>query len=351
MDTTGAVTVHVELSRGTRRFISRLVVHPGKEFYAVRTVSFGRTVSTIELSMADGRTGYVRCRCGRCPEETRVTMGCPDRYIRFVFQLSRPTVDLSLNESLAPVPLSRSETVLLGPVPGITFTSGPTIPMHEIIILVEYSLIESWFAEEDRTIPPALASLFGECRAFSGALVGCTTPRMDLALRQLVTCDPQGCLARVYQEATIHELIVMRLAQLDSDPIAAVPVVLMRRDLERLEQARVVLGSTYRNPPKIGELSRMVGLNRTKLKAGFRQRYGTTVCRYIRSQRMNHAYRALRDGSCNVTEAAGLVGYSSLSAFSAAFKDEFDVSPCRVRGTRIAAVQLRQSPCSQPSVN
>ncbi|TVR35736.1 MAG: AraC family transcriptional regulator [Spirochaetaceae bacterium] len=53
----------------------------------------------------------------------------------------------------------------------------------------------------------------------------------------------------------------------------------------------------YANPPTITELSAAVGLNRTRLKAGFRDRFGTTIFGFIRAQRMQRALLLLRDGS------------------------------------------------------
>jgi AraC-like DNA-binding protein len=104
-------------------------------------------------------------------------------------------------------------------------------------------------------------------------------------------------------------------------------------DLDRLYQAKEILLQDLENPPSLLELAQQVGLNDYKLKAGFRQVFGTTVFGYLHQQRMQRAYDLLTSSDLNVTEVANQVGYTSLSAFSSAFKKFFKVSPssCRAR--------------------
>ena len=77
-----------------------------------------------------------------------------------------------------------------------------------------------------------------------------------------------------------------------------------------------------------------MGLNRTKLKVGFKERFGTIVFGFVRQQRMQRALLLLCDGECNVYEAALAVGYNSVSAFAAAFRAAFGFSPRLVRGCK-----------------
>ncbi|GAB4341955.1 MAG: hypothetical protein OHK0047_33800 [Leptolyngbyaceae cyanobacterium] len=104
-------------------------------------------------------------------------------------------------------------------------------------------------------------------------------------------------------------------------------------DLERLYQAQAILRQDLENPPSLLELAKQVGLNDYKLKSGFRQIFGTTVFGYLHQQRMQRAYELLTSSDLKVTEVASQVGYTSLSAFSTAFKKSFGISPshCRVK--------------------
>lgn len=46
---------------------------------------------------------------------------------------------------------------------------------------------------------------------------------------------------------------------------------------------------------------------------------------------MEKAYLLIRDGSCNVSQAAFTVGYSNISHFSEAFKNYHGISPALLR--------------------
>jgi AraC-like DNA-binding protein len=102
-------------------------------------------------------------------------------------------------------------------------------------------------------------------------------------------------------------------------------------DIDRLHRAKEILLQDLENPPSLLELARLVGLNDYKLKSGFRQLFGTTVFGYLYQQRMKQAHELLQSSEANVTEIANQVGYTSLSAFSNAFKKFYGISPSQVR--------------------
>ena len=106
---------------------------------------------------------------------------------------------------------------------------------------------------------------------------------MGLAMRQMLTCNLMGSLARLYLEAKVLEVAALRLAQVGENESASRLPKLMRSDIDRLEEARHILEICSTEPPTISEL------------------------------------------------AAG-VGYNSVSAFAAVFKTEFGFSPSLVRG-------------------
>jgi len=101
------------------------------------------------------------------------------------------------------------------------------------------------------------------------------------------------------------------------------------RDFERnhIQEAREILQAEYRSPPTIPQLALRVGLNRSKLKAGFRHEFGTTVFAFVRSRRMLEAECLLLDTDMSVSEVAAAIGYSNPGAFSYAFKQERGFCP------------------------
>jgi AraC-like DNA-binding protein/uncharacterized protein YjlB len=72
-------------------------------------------------------------------------------------------------------------------------------------------------------------------------------------------------------------------------------------------------------PLSLPQLARAAGASVASLLRHFKQATGTTPGSYVRRRRLEDAARLLRSGEHRVSEVAHLVGYRSLSAFSAAF--------------------------------
>jgi AraC-like DNA-binding protein len=107
----------------------------------------------------------------------------------------------------------------------------------------------------------------------------------------------------------------------------AYDVKFFKNELDRVREARSLLVDRMADPPNLGELARMVGLNELKLKAGFHRLWGTTVFGLLRRERMTAARVLLDREECNVSEAAFRVGYTNISHFARAFRAEFGVTP------------------------
>jgi AraC-like DNA-binding protein len=76
-------------------------------------------------------------------------------------------------------------------------------------------------------------------------------------------------------------------------------------------------------------LERYSHYSRRSLQYAFRQRYGCTITQWIRSQRLDQAYKQLQAGntSDSVTSIANACGYRSVSLFSIEFQKRFHVKP------------------------
>ncbi len=80
----------------------------------------------------------------------------------------------------------------------------------------------------------------------------------------------------------------------------------------------------------IRDLARRVAINECYLKKGFKEIFGTTIFDFYQSQRMEHAKYLLYDKGLSVTEVSHLLGYSSISHFSTAFKKQTGIKPCEL---------------------
>jgi AraC family transcriptional regulator len=101
-------------------------------------------------------------------------------------------------------------------------------------------------------------------------------------------------------------------------------------DREKIIKARAVLIEHIGEPITIKELSRKVAINECYLKKGFKELFGTTVFDFYQSQRMEHAKYLLYEKGLSVTEVSLLLGYSSISHFSTAFKKHTGLKPCEL---------------------
>jgi len=101
-------------------------------------------------------------------------------------------------------------------------------------------------------------------------------------------------------------------------------------DREKIEKARAILLQHIGEPITIKELSRKVAINECYLKKGFKELYGTTVFDFYQSQRMEHARYLLYEKGLSVTEVSLMLGYSSISHFSTAFKKHTGLKPCEL---------------------
>lgn len=101
-------------------------------------------------------------------------------------------------------------------------------------------------------------------------------------------------------------------------------------DREKIVRAREILIQHIGEPITIKELSRKVAINECYLKKGFKELFGTTIFDFYQSQRMEHARYLLYEKGLSVTEVSLLLGYSSISHFSTAFKKHTGLKPCEL---------------------
>ncbi len=101
-------------------------------------------------------------------------------------------------------------------------------------------------------------------------------------------------------------------------------------DREKIVLARQILLQHIGEPITIKALSRKVAINECYLKKGFKEIFGTTIFDFYQSQRMEHAKYLLYDKGLSVTEVSLLLGYSSISHFSTAFKKHTGIKPCEL---------------------
>lgn len=152
------------------------------------------------------------------------------------------------------------------------------------------------------------------------------SPAIEWVLYEIRNCQRTGLFKRIYMETKIKELVLLQL-EMHTKKISQTTPVLHQSELDKLQQAKVILDNGFINPPSLIELSREISLNEFKLKKGFKLCFGDTVRSYIIKLRMNHARKLLKSQQTSVSEVAYECGYKDVSHFSAAFKAFYGLSP------------------------
>lgn len=107
-----------------------------------------------------------------------------------------------------------------------------------------------------------------------------------------------------------------------------------QRDISRINEARRILEASYNTPPTIKELARLVGINTTKLKLGFRELFGKTIQEFIVGLRMENGLVLIETTDLSISEIAYRVGYAYPASFTQAIRRHFGETPQDIRGKR-----------------
>ena len=202
------------------------------------------------------------------------------------------------------------------------------IPFRQVSILIDPQQLLSYLGEDVDLLPPFLRDLLkNRCKRLFSIVKG-ITPSIYNALWQLVECPHRGLTRRLYLESRALELIARQLDQISAPELSrTIPDKIHPRDRNCIEIAKNLLLKDIENPPGLKELSRAAGMSHPKLNRCFLLMHGMTIFQYLRYERLKRAKMMLHDQKATVTETAYSVGYSSLSHFAKAYKEQFGVSP------------------------
>jgi AraC family transcriptional activator of pyochelin receptor len=171
-------------------------------------------------------------------------------------------------------------------------------------------------------VPPPLNKLFAQNRASEHVRISLSANLMH-SVQLMVESRHQmrPALRGRYLEALSMEILLQIIGELSNrEMVRRTATGLRARDLNRIYEARDYLTQHFRNPPKIPELAQLVGLNQTKLKAGFLEVTQLTIYGYITQCRMERAADLLLTGNYGIAEVAYEVGYDYPANFTSAFK-------------------------------
>ncbi len=167
--------------------------------------------------------------------------------------------------------------------------------------------------------------------SFSKTLPVCS--KIKTVIEGLVNHQYEGSLENIYVNAQLHMLLLFSLDCMVNDNEPVFPECRFLNniaDKEKVAQAKELLVQRIGDPITIKELSRKVAMNECYLKKGFKEMYGTTIFDFYQNQRMEHAKYLLYEKGMSVTDVSMMLGYSSISHFSTAFKKQTGLKPCEL---------------------
>ncbi len=153
-----------------------------------------------------------------------------------------------------------------------------------------------------------------------------------LLIEGLLNHNYADSLENIFVNAQTQMLLLNTLDCLDDKELDVIACKFLSNeaDREKVAKARQVLVQQIGEPITIKQLSRRVAMNECYLKKGFKEMFGTTIFEFYQSQRMEHAKYLLYEKGLSVTEVSMLLGYSSISHFSTAFKKHTGLKPCEL---------------------
>ena len=127
------------------------------------------------------------------------------------------------------------------------------------------------------------------------------------------------------------ELLYLLSTQ-DEQETYTIPGSMPNRNIVRsLAETRRYMEAHLDESLTIPALSRRACLSATTFKEAFRQLYGLPVHTWLRQRRMERAAELLNTSGLNLEGVANAVGYSSVSQFAAAFRQQYGVTPGQYR--------------------
>jgi AraC-like DNA-binding protein len=157
--------------------------------------------------------------------------------------------------------------------------------------------------------------------------------RTRVVLDNLLNHTYSETLENIYVNSQLQTLLLYGLECLideKSEESFACKFLASEAEREKITRAREVLLQHIGEPITIKELSRKVAINECYLKKGFKEMFGTTIFDFYQGQRMEHAKYLLYEKGLSVTDVSALLGYSSISHFSTAFKKHTGLKPCEL---------------------
>lgn len=203
-----------------------------------------------------------------------------------------------------------------------------TAPERSIAIMMKPSVLRARLGDRLASLPaPVRDVLMGKRPYHRESRVTSRLMSLMSSLEDLLRLSPT--FLDIHAEATATAFIAASLDTLSaSTPRVSGPTAV---EAARLDNVRSIIEENPARHYDIEELGRTAAMNRTKLRAAFKQIYGMTLSDYQTASRMRLAERRLRSTDLSLEAVAHEVGFANAASFVVAYKAFFGSTPGRSR--------------------
>jgi AraC-like DNA-binding protein len=211
---------------------------------------------------------------------------------------------------------------------GKVIRSSGAAPERSLSVTLKPSVLRARLGDRLSQLPAPVRDVIMGKRPFhrEGRVTGRLMSVMS-SLDELLRLSPT--FLDIHAEATSTAFLAAAFDTLSAaTPPAAGPTP---AEAARLESVRSLIEEDPSRHYDIEELGRLAAMNRTKLRAAFKQVYGMTLSDYQTASRMRLAERRLRSTELSLESVAHEVGYANAASFVVAYKAFFGSTPGRAR--------------------
>jgi AraC-like DNA-binding protein len=257
----------------------------------------------------------------------RIELVPGDDLIQFYFKLSGD-LTMELNAT-PPLRINRPGMLVYRQPRGVDIEEWTAASARErcVAISVERRYLAEELLSSTGEVPAMLAAFMNSDASGIQHLQAPLSAQMFELAARLVENPHDGSLGLVYTEAVTLELLCLAVSSLQGAKCAQPYERYSDRDLRSLHAARSILMKQLSPPPTIRQVARVVGINETSLKRGFKALFGETIFDFSVRCRMEHAITLLRERQMPVARVAETVGYSHQTSFASAFRRHFGICP------------------------